>query len=83
MATQDGTLERGRIDLALEAAIHIGLAFLLATACLWILRPFAPLLTWGVIMAVFKPNPVANFGGTIFDSSKFLAATFLEFRGAA
>jgi len=52
MATQDGTPERSRIDLALEAAIHIGLAFLLATACLWILRPFAPLLTWGIIMAV-------------------------------
>jgi predicted PurR-regulated permease PerM len=37
---------------AVEVAIHIGLVFLLATACLIILRPFLPLLLWGVIVAV-------------------------------
>ena len=33
-------------------SIHIGLAILLAASCLFILRPFVPLLTWGIIIAV-------------------------------
>jgi len=41
-----------QLNLALEASIHIGLAILLTTACLLILRPFIPLLTWGIIIAV-------------------------------
>jgi predicted PurR-regulated permease PerM len=44
--------ERTNVSIALEAAIHIGLAVLLATACLLILRPFIPLLAWGIIIAV-------------------------------
>lgn len=52
MTAQNGVVERSRIDLALEASIHIGLAILLATACLLILRPFVPLMTWGIIIAV-------------------------------
>jgi hypothetical protein len=40
------------VNLALEASIHVGLAILLATACLLILLPFIPLLTWGIIIAV-------------------------------
>jgi len=40
------------VDLALEASIHVGLAILITTACLLILRPFIPLLTWGIIIAV-------------------------------
>jgi predicted PurR-regulated permease PerM len=38
--------------MALEAAIQIGLAILLAVACLLILRPFVPLLSWGIIIGV-------------------------------
>jgi predicted PurR-regulated permease PerM len=41
-----------QINVALEAAIRIGLAILLVTACLLILRPFIPLLVWGIIIAV-------------------------------
>ena len=52
MATQNGAFDRTRINLALEASIHVGLAILLAAACLLILRPFVPLLTWGIIIAV-------------------------------
>jgi predicted PurR-regulated permease PerM len=37
---------------ALEASIHIGLTVLLVTACLLILRPFIPLIAWGIIIAV-------------------------------
>jgi predicted PurR-regulated permease PerM len=52
VTAENDAVERSRIDLALEASIHIGLAILLATACLLILRPFVPLLTWGIIIAV-------------------------------
>ncbi len=44
--------DKAQVNRALEASIHIGLAFLLATACLLILRPFMPLLAWGIIIAV-------------------------------
>ena len=40
------------VNRALEASIHIGLAILLVVACLLILRPFVPLLAWGIIIAV-------------------------------
>src|SRR5580693_10333470 len=43
---------KAQVNMALEAAIYIGLALLLAIACLQILRPFIPLLVWGVIIAV-------------------------------
>ena len=52
MTTPNGAVERSRINLALEASIHIGLAILLAVACWLILRPFVPLVTWGIIIAV-------------------------------
>jgi predicted PurR-regulated permease PerM len=44
--------DRFQVNLALEASIHIGLAILLTAACLLILRPFIPLLVWGIIIAV-------------------------------
>jgi predicted PurR-regulated permease PerM len=37
---------------ALEISIHVGLVALLAAACLAILGPFLPLITWGVIIAI-------------------------------
>jgi predicted PurR-regulated permease PerM len=40
------------VNRALEASIYIGLAILLVVACLLILRPFVPLLAWGIIIAV-------------------------------
>ena len=46
------TNQKTHVNLALEASIYIGLAILLATACLLILLPFIPLLTWGIIIAV-------------------------------
>jgi hypothetical protein len=52
VTTQNNAFDRTRINLTLEASIHIGLAVVLATACLLILRPFVPLLTWGIIIAV-------------------------------
>jgi predicted PurR-regulated permease PerM len=44
--------DKTQLNLALEVSIHIGLAILLSAACLLILRPFIPLLTWGMVIAV-------------------------------
>jgi len=43
---------RASVNRAVEVSIHIGLLVLLAAACLIILYPFVPLVTWGVIIAV-------------------------------
>jgi predicted PurR-regulated permease PerM len=40
------------VTRALEISIHVGLLILLSAACLLILRPFIPLLLWGVIIAI-------------------------------
>ena len=40
------------VSRALEASINIGLAALLAASCLLILKPFVPLIAWGIIIAV-------------------------------
>jgi predicted PurR-regulated permease PerM len=40
------------LDRALEVSIHVGLLILLAAACLLILRPFLPLIAWGIIIAI-------------------------------
>ena len=44
--------DKGYVDRAVEASIHIGLAALLVIACLLILKPFIPLIAWGFIIAV-------------------------------
>ncbi len=40
------------IQRALEVSINIALAALLVTACLQILRPFIPLIAWGIVIAI-------------------------------
>jgi len=40
------------VSRAVETSIHIGLAITFVTACLLILRPFIPLLAWGIIISV-------------------------------
>lgn len=37
---------------AVEVSIHIGLVILMAVACFLILRPFLPLVAWGIIVAI-------------------------------
>jgi predicted PurR-regulated permease PerM len=49
---QQPTHDKTQLNQALEASIYIGLAILLAIACLLILLPFIPLLAWGIIIAV-------------------------------
>lgn len=52
MSIQQPVFNRSQVSLALEASIYIGLVILLVISCLLILRPFIPLLAWGIIIAV-------------------------------
>ncbi len=52
MTLEPPVFDKARVSQALEVSIHIGLAFLLAAACLRILLPFLPLIAWGIIIAV-------------------------------
>jgi predicted PurR-regulated permease PerM len=47
-------LAKGRVQVnqALEVSIQIGLAALLVVGCLLIMRPFIPLIMWGIIIAI-------------------------------
>lgn len=47
MTRNDGDVKR-----ALEVSINIGLVVLLSVTCFLILRPFVPLISWGIIIAV-------------------------------
>ena len=52
MTIQHPAIDKTRVDLALESAIHIGLAILLTASCLLILRPFLSIISWGIIIGV-------------------------------
>ena len=40
------------ISRALEISVHVGLLIAIATTCLVILRPFVPMILWGIIIAI-------------------------------
>lgn len=40
------------MNRAVEVSTHIGLVILLAAACFLVLRPFLPLITWGIVIAI-------------------------------
>lgn len=52
MASEPDMRHREQVHRALEVSIHVGLAFLLVAACLLILRPFLPLIAWGIVIAI-------------------------------
>jgi len=52
VALDQSASTRASVNRAVEVSIHIGLLILLASACLLILYPFIPLVTWGIIIAV-------------------------------
>src|SRR6516165_4795053 len=52
MTTRDGTKRKILVNQALEISIQIGLLALLVIGCLLILRPFIPLIMWGIIIAI-------------------------------
>ena len=50
MTPEASVSDKAYINRAMEASIHIGLTVLLAIACLMILKPFLPLIAWGIII---------------------------------
>jgi predicted PurR-regulated permease PerM len=52
MTIQDVAKQKTQVNQALEVSIQVGLAALLAIGCLLILRPFIPLVAWGIIIAI-------------------------------
>jgi predicted PurR-regulated permease PerM len=46
------THDKDYLKQALEVTINIGLVVLLAVTCFLILRPFVPMISWGIIIAV-------------------------------
>ena len=79
MPLQPTSSDRVMVNRALEVSINVGLAILLAVACLLILRPFVPLLTWGFIIAVaaypgFKKLQRIMGGRSVLASVAFTAA---------
>ena len=44
--------DKDYVRRALEISIHVGLLILLSGACIVIVRPFIPLILWGVIIAI-------------------------------
>lgn len=52
MATEQLVVNRGYVNRAVEVSTHIGLVILLAAACFLVLRPFLPLITWGIVIAI-------------------------------
>jgi len=52
MSLDQDTSQPEHVRRALEVSIHVGLLILLAAASLLILRPFLPLIAWGMIIAI-------------------------------
>jgi predicted PurR-regulated permease PerM len=52
VALEQGASARTSVNRAVEVSIHVGLVILLVTACLLILHPFIPMVSWGIIIAV-------------------------------
>lgn len=52
MSTQQGAFDANYVNRAIEVFIHVAMVVLLATACFIILRPFLPIIAWGIILAI-------------------------------
>src|SRR5271166_540614 len=52
MTVQTHTTGKVQVNQALETSIQVGLAAFLVIGCLLILRPFIPLVMWGIIIAI-------------------------------
>jgi predicted PurR-regulated permease PerM len=52
LATGKTVDHKDHVNRTVEASIHIGLVMLLAAICFLILRPFIPLIGWGIIVAI-------------------------------
>jgi predicted PurR-regulated permease PerM len=61
---------------AVEVAIHVGLVILLTWACLMILRPFLPLVAWGIIIAIAVNPAYQKLRSLLGGRSKLAAVVF-------
>ena len=61
---------------AVEVTIHVGLVILLTTACLMILRPFLPLVAWGIIIAIAVNPAYQKLRSLLGGRSKLAAVLF-------
>ena len=52
MASEKLAKQKVEINRALEVSVQVGLAALLVIGCILILRPFIPLVMWGIIIAI-------------------------------
>ena len=52
MTTEKSVDDKEHIRRGLELCIYVGLVILLVGSCLLILRPFLPLVVWGIIIAI-------------------------------
>lgn len=64
------------IKRAVELCVHVGLLLLLAGACFQILRPFVPIIAWGIIIAVAVYPIFRKLRSTVGDRGG-LAATMV------
>jgi len=63
----------GFVTRALEVSIHIGLFVILTVSSILILRPFIPLVTWGVIIAI-ATHPVHTRVSKLLGGRSMVAA---------
>ena len=52
MSDEPVTTQKLEVNQPLETSIQIGLAALLVIGCLIIIKPFVPLIIWGIIIAI-------------------------------
>lgn len=52
MITAQHVTDASYVNRAIEVFIHLGMVVLLTTACFLILRPFLPIIAWGIIVAI-------------------------------
>jgi predicted PurR-regulated permease PerM len=52
LTTEQLVDNRDYVNRGVEVSTHVGLVILLVAACFLFLRPFLPLITWGIIIAI-------------------------------
>jgi predicted PurR-regulated permease PerM len=70
------TKDRAQVSQALEVFIQIILAALLVVGCLLILRPFIPLIMWGIIIAVASYPSFRKLQTALYGRGGLAAALF-------
>src|SRR5260370_5253840 len=75
----EGSSSNDYMRRAPEVSIHLGLLCLLAAACLLILRPFVPLIAWGIIIAIAAYPGYRRVQNLVGGSSRLAAVAVTVF----